>query len=284
MFYDRLLVACDLRKKAHTTLLRKLGCSPGMTSGWKMGSFPRSDIVVKLADELSVSTDYLLERVDFPDMYSTESRSLDDRERELIDGIRAEQEPAKNLVFKMAFAALSLDSSSQRTAFSSPDGQESAHNDRAIRPYPKQRQATGKRRMPDAWKAVEGKVAAGPPIETVAAEDQRIMVPVKYTGEQYFIVQAAGDSMLGLVNNGDFCVLDKYGHYDDGRVVFVQVDGPTDQLEAALKRIYRRPGDKVELRSENPKCLPMIYPADEVRVMGGLVAVLRRDLLEPSEP
>ncbi len=35
--------------------------------------------------------------------------------------------------------------------------------------------------------------------------------------------------MTGVVSDGDFCVLDKRGHYDDGHIVLVQVDGPTDQ-------------------------------------------------------
>ena len=123
---------------------------------------------------------------------------------------------------------------------------------------------------------MEGKVAAGPPITTVPADDQHVMVPIKYTGEQYFIVQAEGDSMLGIVNDGDFCVINKNGRCDDGCIVLVQVDGPTDQPDATLKRIFRRADNRVELRSENRKYHPMIYPAEEVLVMGELVEVLRR--------
>jgi len=174
----------------------------------------------------------------------------------------------------MAFAALPLGSAAEDVTFSSPNEQEFAHSERAIRPYPKQRQAAGKRPAAVAWKGVEGKVAAGPPITTVHADDQRIMVPVKYTGEQYFIVQVEGDSMLGVVNDGDYFVLNKRGLYDDGHIVLVQVDSRTGEPDATLKRVHRRPGNKVELRSENPKYLPMIYPADEVLIMGELVAVL----------
>ncbi len=80
--------------------------------------------------------------------------------------------------------------------------------------------------------------------------------------------------MTGMVNDGDYCVFNKRGVYDNGRVVLVQVDGPTDQPDATIKRIHRRPGGRVELRSENPKYPPMLYPAAEVLVMGELVAVL----------
>jgi SOS-response transcriptional repressor LexA len=121
---------------------------------------------------------------------------------------------------------------------------------------------------------VEGRAAAGPPITTVPEDERRILVPVKFTGEQYFIVQAEGDSMLGVVGDGDYCVFNKHGVYDNGHIVLVQVDGPTDQPDATIKYVYRRPGNKVELRSANPKYLPMLYPAEEVVLMGELVAVL----------
>lgn len=289
MFYERLLVACDLRKKAHTTLLRKLGCSPGMTSGWKTGSFPRADIVVRLADELNVSTDYLLERVDSPDMYSADSRMLDKQERELIDGIRFAPESTKQIIFRISKAALLGEGMEKSTvaatpSFSSHHGPIPAHGPSHIRPYFKHRQASDVRALAGVWKGVEGKVAAGPPITAVPLVDQHIMVPVKYTGEQYFIVQVEGDSMTGIVEDGEYCVLNKYGHYDDGNIVLVQVDGPTDQPDATLKRIYRRAGNKVELRSENRKYHPMIYPMDEVLVMGELVTVLRPDAPDSPRP
>jgi SOS-response transcriptional repressor LexA len=253
-----------------------------MVDNWKKGGWPRGDLLLKLSEELRVSADYLLGRVDFPDMHSRESRVLDDRERDLIDSLRMAQEPTRNLVFKISKTALSSDTlvdstASMPAAFLHPNGQVLAHSSRATRPYPKQVQAASKRTGARVWNGVEGKTAAGPPITTGAADDQRGMVPVKYTGAQYFIVQGEGDSMAGLVEDGAFVVLDRLGHFDDGRIVLVQADGPTDQPEATLKRIFRRPGDRVELRSENPKYPPMFYPAEEVLVMGELVTVLRPD-------
>jgi repressor LexA len=124
---------------------------------------------------------------------------------------------------------------------------------------------------------VEGRAAAGPPITAVPEDERRILVPVKYTGEQFFIVQAEGDSMTGVIGDGDYGVFNKRGSFDNGRIALVQVDGPTDQPDATIKRVYRRPGGKVELRSENPKYPPMFYPAEEVVLMGELVAVLPRD-------
>ena len=281
MFYDRLKNACEMRGIAISAAVKSVATSSGMVDGWKKGSWPRGDMVLKLAKELRVSTDYLLGRVDSP-FVAQGDVGLDERERRLIDGIRSADTKTRNIVFNISMAALSGDGSGGNSAsiapsFSSANERISAHDDRATRPYSKQLQAASKRTGERVWKGVAGKTAAGPPITTVPADDQRVMVPVKYTGEQYFLVQVEGDSMLGIVNDGDFCVLDKRGHFDDGRVVFVQVDGPTDQPEATLKRIYRRPVGKVELRSENRNYPPMIYPADDVQIMGELVAVLRPD-------
>ncbi|MDE7362854.1 MAG: XRE family transcriptional regulator [Oscillospiraceae bacterium] len=60
MFYDRLKIAC---KNAHTTVtatLKAIGVGTANGTYWKNGSAPSSDIVVKLAEFLGVSTDYLL--------------------------------------------------------------------------------------------------------------------------------------------------------------------------------------------------------------------------------
>ncbi len=80
--------------------------------------------------------------------------------------------------------------------------------------------------------------------------------------------------MTAVVGTATTAVFNKYGAFDSGRVALVQVDGPTDQPDATIKYVYRRPGGKVELRSKNPKYPPMLYPAEEVVLMGELVAVL----------
>jgi SOS-response transcriptional repressor LexA len=275
MFYERLQSACGVRKKALTSLLRKLGCSPGMTAGWKTGSFPRADIVVKLADELSVSSDYLLGRTENMDEILDNMYSLDSVEKQLIDGYRSALEPVKEMVYKMDMAAFY---GTYGGIIPRVPGAE-----KILRSYPKLEQLGVRKGMGGrVMKPVAGKVAAGPPIAAVLDGERRVSVSVKYTGEQYFIAQVEGDSMLGIVNDGDFCVFNKLGHYDDGRVVLVQVDGRAGEPDATLKRVYRRPGRKVELRSENPKYRPMIYPADEVVFMGELVEVLPPEGCDPS--
>jgi SOS-response transcriptional repressor LexA len=205
-----------------------------------------------------------------------------------VDALRAAPETVRQAVLGMAFSALesqglspsqadrpALRDSSQTNGPASGDPSQAAPWRSSIRPFPPAKpQPDRPARTARAWKGVEGRAAAGPPITAVPEDERRILVPVKYTGEQYFIVQAEGDSMLGIVNDGDYCVFNKRGVFDNGHIALVQVDGPTDQPDATIKRVYRRPGNKVELRSENPKYLPMLYPAEEVVLMGELVAVL----------
>jgi len=279
LFYDRLN---DLCSRAGTTITAfaadYLHVSNATPTSWKKGSSPKLSMVAVAAKYFNVSADYLLGITDDPRPISAVTKcTMSEQDTRLFQALQAAPEATRNLVYKMAFSALSMGECGPQPAFISSLGQVLAHSSPATRPYPKQVQAASKRTGARVWKGVEGKTAAGPPITTVPADDQRVMVPVKYTGEQYFLVQAEGDSMLGIVNDGDFCVINKRGHYDDGRIVLVQVDGPTDQPDTTLKRIYRRPGDRVELRSENRKYPPMFFPAKEVLVMGELVAVLRPD-------
>ena len=124
------------------------------------------------------------------------------------------------------------------------------------------------------YKHVEGKAAAGPPINSIPDTESLISVPAKYLSERYFIVQAQGDSMIDdQINDGDYCVFQKDAFFDEGRIMLVQVDGSSDAPDVTIKRVHRR-GDKIELRSANVKYPPMIYAAEYVQLMGVLVDVI----------
>ena len=60
MFYDRLKQACKERGTNVTATLKAIGIGGANGTYWKNGSVPSSDIVVKLAEFLNVTTDYLL--------------------------------------------------------------------------------------------------------------------------------------------------------------------------------------------------------------------------------
>ena len=272
MFYTRLEQLCRENNTSVAEVAETvLHVSSGTPTGWKKGASPRASLVAIAARHFNVSADYLL-GLTTEKRAETGARSLDGNEARLVDALRTAPEAARRAAMEMALSALAEPAphAVERPVRPLPEAAPALTN---VRPFPARptRKNLGKDR---AWKGVEGRAAAGPPITAVPEDERRILVPVKYTGEQYFIVQADGDSMTGVVNDGDYCVFNKRGSFDNGRVALVQVDGPTDQPDATVKRVYRRPGGKVELRSENPKYPPMLYPAEEVLLMGELVAVL----------
>lgn len=59
---------CEKQKIKMTPLVIECGGSSGSTSNWKKGASPNSDIVLKLAQRLGVSTDYLLGNTKAPNI------------------------------------------------------------------------------------------------------------------------------------------------------------------------------------------------------------------------
>ena len=60
MFYDNLKAICDRKGIKITPLVAECGGAKGSISNWRKGAAPNSDIVLRLAVRLNVSTDYLL--------------------------------------------------------------------------------------------------------------------------------------------------------------------------------------------------------------------------------
>lgn len=266
MFYDRLKSICDKQNLAISAAVKAVASSSGPIDNWRKGGWPRADMVKKLADYLNTSADYLLERTDDPSPLSFDMRKLDKNEALLIDGLRQSDENTRNMVMKMASAALSLPAQEEAThinpnPFSSPKDEKISH-------------------MPDSdqcYKFVEGKAAAGLPISTIPDMETRISVPAKYLSDKYFIVQAQGDSMIGAgINSGDYCVFQRDAYTDSGLIMYVQVEGSADVPDGTIKRVYRR-GDLVELRSENPAYEPFSFPASYVQLNGVLVYTIAAD-------
>lgn len=63
MFYDVLKKECEKQGVKITPIVLECGGAKGSISNWKKGASPNSDIVLKLAQRLGVSTDYLLGNV-----------------------------------------------------------------------------------------------------------------------------------------------------------------------------------------------------------------------------
>lgn len=76
MFYERLKAACKNANTTVTATLKAIGIGTANGTYWKNGSIPSSDIIVKLAEFLDVSTDYLLLGVNPSDKISEEQQTI----------------------------------------------------------------------------------------------------------------------------------------------------------------------------------------------------------------
>lgn len=123
---------------------------------------------------------------------------------------------------------------------------------------------------------VYGSIAAGPTSLAEQVQDGTIAVPEEFIDDTpHFVLRVKGESMIGAgINDGDFAVIRVNASPTNGEIVAAQVEGPTGESEATIKR-WRRDGNRILLMPENPAMEPIVAPAD-VRVLGRVVAILRR--------
>lgn len=60
MFYDNFKAACERHGTNITNVLKELGRASGNTGTWKIGGYPKLDIVMQIAEYLQISTDELI--------------------------------------------------------------------------------------------------------------------------------------------------------------------------------------------------------------------------------
>jgi repressor LexA len=118
-----------------------------------------------------------------------------------------------------------------------------------------------------------GRIAAGLPIEALRNDYAQIEVPVAMLGAgEHFALEVAGDSMIDAgILDGDTVIIRKGETAETGQIIVALVD----QNEVTLKRLRRR-GNSIALEPANPRYETKLYPSDQVRVQGRLVALLRR--------
>ena len=117
-----------------------------------------------------------------------------------------------------------------------------------------------------------GKIAAGTPIDALEHVQHHVGVPADMLGSgEHFALSVEGDSMIDAgIHDGDLVVIRKQQTANDGEIVVALV---ADQ-EATLKRLRRR-GPQVELQAANPAHRDQTYPAEQVKVQGRLVGLVR---------
>ncbi len=118
-----------------------------------------------------------------------------------------------------------------------------------------------------------GRIAAGLPIEALADTSRFVSVPPSMLGTgEHYALEVSGDSMVDAgILDGDTVIIRKSERADNGQIVVALVGGE----EVTLKKWHLK-GSKVDLVPCNPAHETRTFPADQVRVQGKLVGLLRR--------
>jgi len=118
-----------------------------------------------------------------------------------------------------------------------------------------------------------GRIAAGLPIEALRNESQQIEVPLAMLGNgEHYALEVAGDSMVDAgILDGDTVLIRRTDTAENGQIVVALVD----DIEVTLKRLRRR-GNSIALEPANKAYEVRLLPADQVKVQGKLVGLLRR--------
>lgn len=119
---------------------------------------------------------------------------------------------------------------------------------------------------------VMGRIAAGVPISAISEVSHSVAVPQTMLGQgEHYALEVRGDSMIDAgINDGDVVVIRESTTADDGDIVVALVE---DQ-EATLKTL-RRKGSSIALEAANPAYETRVYRADQVKVQGRLVGLIR---------
>ncbi len=120
---------------------------------------------------------------------------------------------------------------------------------------------------------VMGQIAAGTPIHAIEQVSHHVAVPgsLVSSNARHFALEVKGDSMIDAgINNGDVVVIREQTTAENGDIIVALVDGQ----EATLKRL-RRKGSAIALEAANPAYETRLYGADQVKVQGKLVGLIR---------
>lgn len=71
MFWERFYNLCKMKGMSPTPFVKSIGISHGIVTKWKNGTVPNCETLIKIADELDCSVDYLLGR----DKYVTQPQA-----------------------------------------------------------------------------------------------------------------------------------------------------------------------------------------------------------------
>ena len=119
-----------------------------------------------------------------------------------------------------------------------------------------------------------GAVAAGMPIEAVA-DQETLAVPPDMVSRRRdnYVLRVEGNSMIEeQIRDGDYIVVQAQQTAEDGQMVVALVGGES----ATVKKLYREQGGRIRLQPANPTMEPIFVDAQDVRIQGVVVGVIRK--------
>jgi repressor LexA len=116
-----------------------------------------------------------------------------------------------------------------------------------------------------------GNIAAGSPIEAIENREEIDLEQMFQSRNGVYVLRVRGESMIDdHLCDGDYVVIERRENARNGE----QVVALLDTGEATLKRFYRE-GGKIRLQPANRSMEPRIVNADQCRVQGVVIGVLR---------
>jgi len=117
-----------------------------------------------------------------------------------------------------------------------------------------------------------GTIAAGQPIEAIEVPET-LSIPEEMLGRgKTYVLKVRGDSMIEeQIRDGDFVIIEERSQAEDGETVVALLHGE----DATLKKFYWE-GSKVRLQPANPHLEPIIVDAEDVRIQGIVIGLLRK--------
>lgn len=130
-------------------------------------------------------------------------------------------------------------------------------------------------RLPDEDRSTKlpllGSIAAGSPILAVENREEIDLEQLFNARKGVYVLKVKGDSMIeDHLCDGDFVVIERRETARNGE----QVVALLDTGEATLKRFYKE-GSKIRLQPANSTMQPRIVGADQCKVQGVVIGVLR---------
>jgi repressor LexA len=119
-----------------------------------------------------------------------------------------------------------------------------------------------------------GAVAAGLPIEAIQ-DNETLAVPPDMISRRRdnYVLRVEGSSMIEeQIRDGDYIVVQAQDRAEDGQMVVALVSGEA----ATVKKLYREADGRIRLQPANPTMEPIFAAAEDVRIQGIVVGVIRK--------